>query len=233
VLDNPFWHALRTDHARFARGGPAVVAYPPEIAPFAAVERDGARLSADDLNEALGDAEIAYFVHRLPALDGSFPAEPRPSVVEMVWRPQRLARIDLPDATIEPLGDQWLDGMVDLTSRVFPGYFRRRTPDMGRYFGIVQGGRLAAMGGERISLTGHREVSAVCTDPAFIGRGYARAIVTHLVARLADEGIVPFLHVNAENSRARAVYRAVGFVETSEAVRLLRVRRPGARPGRA
>jgi predicted GNAT family acetyltransferase len=100
---------------------------------------------------------------------------------------------------------------------------------MGRYFGIVHDGRLAAMGGERLSMTGHREVSAICTDPAFTGRGYARAIVTHIVERLADEGIVPFLHVNAENSRARAVYRSVGFVETSDAVKLLRVRRKGGR----
>jgi len=233
VLDNPFWHALRTDHARFARGGPAVLAYPPEVAPFAAVEKDGQVLSARDVGDALGDAEVAYFVHRVPAFDGSVSSEPRPSIVEMVWRPQRLEPVDLAGGRIEPLGSEWVDGMVDLTSRVFPGYFRRRTPEMGRYFGIVHDGRLAAMGGERISMTGHREVSAICTDPAFTGRGYARAIVTDIVRRLADEGIVPFLHVNAENSRARAVYRAVGFVETSERVKLLRVRRPGTGPARA
>lgn len=71
-------------------------------------------------------------------------------------------------------------------------------------------------------MTGYCEVSAICTDPAFAGRGYAHAIVAHVVGRLLDEGITPFLHVNMENVRAQSVYRAVGFGDSSP-VRLLKV----------
>jgi ribosomal protein S18 acetylase RimI-like enzyme len=228
VLDNPIWHSLVTDHARFARGGDAVRAYPPEVAPFAAVARDGDAPSAHELREALGDADVVYFAHQMPELDGSVVTEACAPIVQMTWTPRPFAARPGGIPPIRALGNDDLDGMIDLTARVFPGYFRKRTPEMGRYVGIVEDGRLAAMGGERLSMTGYREVSAICTDPSFTGRGYARAIVAHIVSRLADEGITPFLHVNAENARARAIYESLGF-SNSRDVRLLRVRtRPPA-----
>jgi len=225
VLDNPIWHSLVTDHARFARGGGTVHAYPSEVAPFAAVARDGDAPSAHDLREALGDADVVYFAHQIPALDGSVVTETCAPIVQMTWTPRPFTASTVGIPSIRALGDADLDAMIDLTARVFPGYFRKRTPEMGRYVGIVEDGRLAAMGGERLSMSGHREVSAICTDPSFTGRGYAHAIVAYIVSRLADEGITPFLHVNAENTRARAIYESLGFRNSRE-VRLLRVRTP-------
>ena len=222
MLDNPIWHSLVTDHARFARGGDTLRAYPPEVAPFAAVARDGDVPSAHDLRQALGDTEVVYFAHQMPALDQSVVTETCAPIVQMTWTPRPLPE-DRSIPSIRALGDADLDAMIDLTARVFPGYFRRRTPEMGRYVGIVEDGRLAAMGGERLSMTGYREVSAICTDPSFTGRGYAHAIVAYIVVRLADEHITPFLHVNAENARARAIYESLGF-RNSRQVRLLRVR---------
>jgi predicted GNAT family acetyltransferase len=74
-------------------------------------------------------------------------------------------------------------------------------------------GVLAAMGGQRMHLPGYREVSAICTHPDFRGRGYARLIVGRLVAMIFDEGLKPFLHVQAENLGAQALYAALGFTE--------------------
>jgi GNAT superfamily N-acetyltransferase len=199
-----------------------VRAYPAEVAPFAAVARDGDLVTGAALAEIVDPGSTIYFAHQLPALESPASADLRPSILQMRWTapsPPSLGRSTPP---IRDLGDADLDAMIDLTSRVFPGYFRPRTPDMGRYVGIVQDGRLAAMGGERLALTGYCEISAICTDPAFTGRGYAHAIVAHVVQRLLDEGVTPFLHVNAENTRARGVYRALGFGEAVE-VRLLKV----------
>ena len=67
--------------------------------------------------------------------------------------------------------------MVALTDLVFPGFFRPRTLEMGSYFGIYDGSRLAAMAGERMRLDGYQELSAVCTHPDYTGRGYAQRLL--------------------------------------------------------
>jgi GNAT superfamily N-acetyltransferase len=180
-------------------------------------------VSSEAIGEIVAPGSAVYFVHALPALEPGPIAEPRPSILQMRWTGTSLPSPDRSTPAIRDLGPSDLEAMIDLTSRVFPGYFRPRTPEMGRYVGIVENGTLAAMGGERLALTGYCEVSAICTDPAFAGRGYARAIVAHIVRRLLDEGVTPFLHVNMENTRAQAIYRSVGFGETRE-VRLLKVR---------
>lgn len=115
-----------------------------------------------------------------------------------------------------------------LTALVFPGYFRARTIALGRYIGIFVDEDLVAMGGERLLLTGHCELSAICTHPAHVGHGYARAIMRELCATIADRGFTPFLHVSPENTRARALYRSLGFAEHAF-VPLMRATGPGPR----
>jgi predicted GNAT family acetyltransferase len=69
------------------------------------------------------------------------------------------------------------------------------------------------MAGQRMHLPGYREISAVCTHPDFQGRGYARTLVSRLVAAIREEGLTPFLHFEESNQRAQAVYAGLGFVE--------------------
>jgi predicted GNAT family acetyltransferase len=66
------------------------------------------------------------------------------------------------------------------------------------------------MAGERLMLTNYTEISAVCTDPAFRGRGYASSLVKGLAAQALAEGCMPFLHVKRENG-ARGLYETLGF----------------------
>jgi predicted GNAT family acetyltransferase len=83
--------------------------------------------------------------------------------------------------------------------------------DMGRYFGIYEGGQLAAMIGERLGSTTTREISAVCTAPDCNGRGYARRLMAFLTNDLIASGLQPFLHVSHENIRAKQMYQRQGF----------------------
>ena len=69
------------------------------------------------------------------------------------------------------------------------------------------------MAGERLRLDGYTEISAVCTDPAFRGRGYAKALVRSLVSKAHAEGCTPFLHVKGEIA-AKGLYEALGFDES-------------------
>ena len=82
---------------------------------------------------------------------------------------------------------------------------------MGRYLGIYVGGSLAAMAGERMRPDGHQEISAVCTNPSYTGRGYAQRLVAALNNDILDRGAQPFLHVSHENVRAKALYEHMGF----------------------
>jgi ribosomal protein S18 acetylase RimI-like enzyme len=101
--------------------------------------------------------------------------------------------------------------MMALTELTKPGPFNRRTREMGDYFGVRSNGRLVAMAGERLCVPGYTEVSAVCTHPDHLGRGYAAALMTMIVGRILDRGERPFLHVRPENSRAVALYERLGF----------------------
>jgi predicted GNAT family acetyltransferase len=55
------------------------------------------------------------------------------------------------------------------------------------------------------------ELSAICTHPDFLGRGYARRLMAHVTNELLAQGRRPFLHVSHENARAKALYEQVGF----------------------
>jgi predicted GNAT family acetyltransferase len=58
---------------------------------------------------------------------------------------------------------------------------------------------------------GHTEISAVCTDPAFRGRGLAGALILHLVAEVTARGETPILHAVADNTDAVRLYEHLGF----------------------
>jgi len=101
--------------------------------------------------------------------------------------------------------------MLTLTELTKPGPFSKRTHEMGEYWGIRENGRLVAMAGERLRIAGFTEVSAVCTHPDCLGRGYAGALISMLVRRMCGRGERPFLHVRADNSRAVDLYERIGF----------------------
>ncbi len=124
------------------------------------------------------------------------------------------------------LGATQLPQVLDLVAATRPGPFGRRTIEMGEYFGVFEEGRLLAMAGERLHAGCLREVSGVCTDPAFQGRGMARRLMNLLIGRQLQRGQTPFLHVASSNARARGLYESVGFrVEREVALRVVTVRR--------
>ena len=68
---------------------------------------------------------------------------------------------------------------------------RERTLALGRYFGIYVDGRLAAMAGERLATECFQELSAICTHPDFLGRGYARRLTAWLANDVLAAGRTP------------------------------------------
>jgi predicted GNAT family acetyltransferase len=101
--------------------------------------------------------------------------------------------------------------MRDLVARTRPGPFLPRTIATGTYLGVVEDGALVAMAGERLHPPGYTEISAVCTDAAYRGRGLATRLVLAVAAGIRDRGEVPFLHAAADNVTAIRLYAELGF----------------------
>ena len=67
------------------------------------------------------------------------------------------------------------------------------------------------MTGQRLHVQNYTEISAVCTHPDHLGRGYASALLKHQVRLILEQGQVPFLHVRDDNHRAIEIYKRLGF----------------------
>ena len=208
MLDNPIWHALQSQHRSFRQEHGLAARYPADITVFVGL--------AESTSDAFADLAKLVQPGETVALSTAEPLD-----VPADWEVLRSRQVDqmvcehlegpvtTPDLQLE-MAD--VPEMLALAAATEPGPFASGTIKMGRYYGIrsPENGRLAAMAGERLRLTGHTEISAVCTDPAFRGKGLARILVAGLAAKVLAEGSTPFLHVKTENG-AKKLYEALGF----------------------
>lgn len=116
-----------------------------------------------------------------------------------------------PDAEAVPLTAADVPEMLDLVGRTQPGPFLPRTIELGGYLGIRREGALVAMAGRRLRPPGWTEISAVCTDEAFRGRGLATRLVLAVAAGIRARGETPFMHAAASNTGAIRLYESLGF----------------------
>ena len=184
------------------------VRYVADVAPFVAVA-DADPKTADALARMIAPGEHLYGVGPAPAPSPLLHFEDHGRLAQMAWTAP-FAAPSVAEVTV--LTAAHLPDMLELTALVYPEYFRPRTPSMGRYLGIYDGTRLAAMAGERMHAGSWREVSAVCTHPDYLGRGYARELMGELCQDIRRRGETPFLHVSYANERAKTLYDRLGFV---------------------
>lgn len=109
------------------------------------------------------------------------------------------------------LQSRHVDEMIALARLTKPGPFDKRTIEFGQYYGVFDNGRLVAMAGQRLHVYNYTEVSAVCTHPDHLGKGYAAALIRLQLNIICNNGQTPFLHVRADNERAIALYERLGF----------------------
>jgi predicted GNAT family acetyltransferase len=211
-LDNPVWSSLTTQQAALAVMLESAGRYPAQVAPFAAV-RANEPSAAEALATLINGGESVYFVGLVPDLSRGWTVEAHGTIPQLLCASPAAVRAG-PEPV--PLTEAHRSDMLALTALVFPGFFRARTIQMGRYFGIYHGRVLAAMAGERMHLDGFQEISAVCTHPEFIGRGYAQRLVALVTNSILERGITPFLHVHKNNTRAVSLYEHLGFRTRTE-----------------
>ena len=212
VLDNVFWHALTKDQSHLSSGNEQARRYAKGFSPLLGFpDLDRPDFSAIAPHCDAGERfYIGGWTGRVPE---GWRIDVETVMCQMVWDappPQ-----DAPgDARL--LGPEHHTAMHELAVLTNPGPFGPRTPQLGDYWGMFEGDRLAAMTGERAHAGAFREVSGVCTHPDFRGRGWARGLVAIVVRSQLARGQTPFLHVMKANEGARALYRKMGFVERIE-----------------
>lgn len=206
VLDNPIWESLNSRHRPFALGDGDVLRYPAEVAPFLGIRSETATAGA--LEALVPQQDSVFLLGPAPRVPAGWQLDAPVQLAQMVC-PARVVDVDGPD--IIELSAEHQSDVLALTALVYPHYFRPQTTALGRYFGIYQDGRLAAMIGERMGTDAWQEISAVCTHPDFTGRGLARRLLAWLSNDTFDRGRTPFLHVSQQNLRALQLYEQNGY----------------------
>lgn len=213
ALNDPIWSALNDRHRVFAWGNDLAMRYRNDIAPFAAVRNSSSEaFAALDEIVAPGDRVALFSTKPRPTL-GSFEVFQTLSGVQMValnWSGKTSIRTETP--TIVRMARNDVPEMLQLTRLTNPGPFKERTLELGTYIGVRDRGVLVALAGERMQFAKYVEISAVCVHPDYRGKGYARLLVTTLMQQIAERGMMPFLHVVAENTGAITLYESLGFV---------------------
>jgi predicted GNAT family acetyltransferase len=223
VLDNAIWFSLTTRHSNIAEGKGRVRRYPVGVSPLGAIQ-DASDASLEALASLLRpDEEIA-----LGSPTEIVPVGGLEAFARMTLRQMIRSSVSRPITAqhVIPLAAADVADMLALVEITKPGPFRRRTHELGQYFGIRVEGRLVAMAGERLRPVGYTEISAVCTHPDYRGRGYGRDLVETLVRNIIDRGEVPILHVEKDN-RAASLYEQLGF-SMRQTIHLVGLRKPNS-----
>lgn len=208
-LDRPAWSALNGPQARLgtwnAQG--TAVRIDPGYGPFA-----GAAPGEDAaLADLLADAQDELWVVEPEGYETpkGLVVVRQGALVQMVA--QGPLPMYLPEG-IDVLGEGDVADMTALALANQPGPWGEKTHLYGDFYGIRDQNRVVAMAGERMRpVTGLAEVSGVCTDPAYRGRGCAARLIGRVMAGFAERGDQAFLHSWADNAGAIALYEQLGF----------------------
>jgi ribosomal protein S18 acetylase RimI-like enzyme len=220
-LDNPVLRSLTGPHRHFARIDGGAVRYPADMSPFCAVPDEPEAADWAGAARLVSPGEVVLY----PGLRAAPP--PGWEVLGSGDGVQLVAdTLDAePDPEAEPLGPADVPAMLRLTELTKPGPFLPRTVEFGGYLGIRRDGELVAMAGERFRPPGWAEISAVCTDPAWRGHGFASRLTRAVAAGIAARGDVPFLHAIATNATAIKLYKELGFAHRRD-IMFWALRRP-------
>lgn len=216
ILDNPVWEALTTGNINLSIGNEVARYLPSNISPFAGIKEFTTNNFQKLYDIIPFDSPIAIFTdekslmpapwHIINRIDGyqmlfTYPLQSEPS-----------------DVTITKLDERHVPEMLALTKLTNPGPFLSNTIAFGNYEGILANGKLVAMAGQRLHSGNFVEISAVCTHPNYLGRGYARQLILNQIQQIQAGGETAYLHVRGDNERAIKIYKSMGFEIRNELI---------------
>ena len=208
-LDNPIWNALTSGNKHLGSGNESVKYFDRKIAPFAGMKELNQE-SLEKLYDLLPDESVvAIVIADILLIENPWIILNQEPIYQMVYERTTL----FPERNINfiPLNSTHVPAMLELTALTKPGPFLERTIEFGNYYGIFNEEKLVAMAGFRMQTDGYIEISAVCTHPDSIGKGYGTTLLTFLANQIISKRSTPFLHVRVNNIRAIELYKNLGF----------------------
>lgn len=209
-LDNPIYHALKTNHQHFSEGTENVRFYNREVAHFAGM-KDYSEKDFDELFKYAGlEGVFIIFSPFEIEIPEKWKLIRKIDMYQFVYEketiPEKINEVELVD-----LNETHINEMIALVELTKPGPFLTKTIDLSNYTGVFKDGKLVAMAGHRFHPNDYIEVSAVCTHPDHLGNGYAYEVIREQVKRILAKSQIPFLHVRNDNIGAVKLYQKLGF----------------------
>jgi GNAT superfamily N-acetyltransferase len=213
TLHNPVWHALCETHQNFLIEYDGVKFYNPEICPFGAFTDASKTAEALTAYSKLTDNFFLVSENGIPTVNTDTVALNRKiEGCQMVLN--QLIEQEITE-TIVPLTSFHRDEIYNLIWLVMPGYYKKRTFEMGDYFGIFKNNKLVAISGQRMQTNNFIEVSGVVTHPDYTRRGFAKQLIAHTTKAILKANKHPILHTTKGNP-AILLYKTLGFQLTRD-----------------
>lgn len=205
-LDNLVWYSLSETHQHFAIEYNNIKFYHPDYCSF------GGFNQIENISTPIAEyatmSDSFFIVGEKPMLPSSLKLKNELICNQMVIN--NTIDIGIKEDIVE-LGEANTDDLLQLVNLVQPGYFKRKTSLLGRYYGIFKNNELIAVAGERMKMNEYTEVSAVITHPNHTENGYAKQLVAHTVNNIFNQKKLPYLHVAETNAGAIKLYENLGF----------------------
>ena len=212
-LKNPVWFSLNETHNKFLIDYDGVQFYHPEICTFGAFT--DVTKTAKALNEYSKVSKNFFLVseHETPLIDAATVfLEKKIEGCQMVL--ETLVDIEISE-NIVPLIENYIDEIYELIWLVMPGYYQKRSFNMGNFFGIFKDQKLVSICGQRMQTDDFIEVSAVVTHPDYTRRGLAIQLVSHTTQEILKQSKLPVLHTDKGNT-AIPLYEKLGYKITRD-----------------
>lgn len=212
-LKNPVWYSLCETHRSFSIDYEDVKFYDPEICPFGAFTNTSKTAKALNEYAKLTDSFFLVSENETPPFDES--------IVTLIKKMEgcqmvldKLIEVTITE-NIVSLTEEHQDEIYHLIWKVMPGYYKKRSFEMGKYFGIFKDNKLVSISGQRMQTNDWIEISAVVTHPGYTRRGYAKQLTAHVTKEIIKENKLPILHTTKGNT-AIGLYESLGFKLTRD-----------------
>lgn len=208
ILNNPIWNALISGNSQFASGTESIKYFPEKMAPFVGLKHLNIQ-STDLLYDVFPRENVAVII----TADEVETSEKWEVIHEDILFQMTGEKLNFRETELEMVSLNTADvpEMIALTKLTNPGPFSELTIEFGHYKGVMVDGKLVAMAGRRTHVNEYIEISAVCTHPGHLGKGYAGTLLLNVAQQIISDGCIPYLHVRQNNENAVKLYEKLGF----------------------
>ena len=206
-LDTPAWNSLNETHQGFSLEYQAIKFYHPDYCAFGGSINK--HLATEGINEYSNQTDSFFVIGEKPVFDNSITLKKDLICNQMIL--QSPIKMEVREEIIQLKIEHQKQDLFNLVNLVQPGYFKNKTANLGRYYGIYKDNKLIAVSGERMKMNEFTEISAIVTHPEHTRNGYAKQLIKHTTDQVFQENKTPYLHVLESNVGAIQLYQKLGF----------------------